>query len=564
MTSIKARAASITLSMDSAQTTARSYPPDPLPMASAQTADPSQLHLAFGHQEDPRDEPCLKGEHLTEDPLVVCVPNEPCAEGQHYDRLVGSCVQKRTDEEIVWEEPQSTGFGDVLSLVVWAALLFYLGRKLLRRWRRHHPAQTSNVVDPRRALRAGQVSGGDLGWGSKRTGFLVPRDALAHHIVMAGGTGSGKTNSAEALECGAATTYRPQIIHFDCKGSRDGMARFLALMRRTGYEQVRLFPVEAYDGWRGGSDPQRALLGRLVQVQEWSESYYAAGTKDLLQKVLSERVPSTSSEFVSQLDGLSASNGNAKLIAGAQARYRGFFNGLRRSLDGDWAFEDCDACYIQLEGFGLPSEAVALGRYLLEDLSHYLAERKPPQREVLLVLDEFSAISQGADAANLIERAREFGCGVILTTQSYAGLGAGAERVLDAARGALIVHSLANPEPFTQRAGTVMREMASLTAPARKTGFISGVVFGQNVDMPRTTTRLQEFPRIDPNEVRQLGRGEAFVVSGGRAQRVGFDRVGLDEDALSEARRLISRRSAFVASLETQAESQEPFVNLDF
>ena len=381
---------------------------------------------------------------------------------------------------------------------------------------------------------------------------------------MVGGTGSGKTNSAEVLEYGAATTYRPQIIHFDCKGSRDGMARFLALMRRAGYGQVRLFPVEAYDGWRGGNDPQRALLGRLVQVQDWSESFYAAGTKDLLQRVLGTRVPSGSTEFVAQLERLAATNGNAKLIAGAQARYRGFFNGLSGSLDGEWAFEDGDACYIQLEGFGLPSEAVALGRYLLEDLTHYLAERKPSDREVLLVLDEFSAISQGADAANLVERAREFGCGVILTTQSYAGLGAGAERVLDATRGALIVHSLANPEPFTQRAGTVMREMTSLTQPMRKTGLISGVVFGQRIDMPRTTTRLQEFPRIDPNEVRQLGRGEAFVVSGGRAQRVSFDRVELEQHAIASARHVISRRSAQPATRQRPREPKHADVNLDF
>ena len=531
-------------------------------MARAQALASTQLHLSFAG-------PCIKGEHLQRDPVPICVDRNPtvCPEGTYESLTTGTCVPKT---DLTYQPDAGVGIGDTIERVLLLLLFIVVGRKFRRRWLRGHPAPPRNVVDPHDAIPAGAVTQspssawGDLGWGSKRIGFVLPRDALGHHIVMAGGTGSGKTNSAEVLEYGAATTYRPQIIHFDCKGSRDGMARFLATMQRAGYEQVRLFPVEAYDGWRGGSDPQRALLGRLVQVQDWSESFYAAGTKDLLQRVLSGRVPSTSSEFVAQLERLTATNGNVKLIAGAQARYRGFFNGLKGSLDGEWAVEDCDACYIQLEGFGLPSEAVALGRYLLEDLTHYLAERKPSEREVLLVLEEFSAISQGADAANLIERAREFGCGVILTTQSYAGLGAGAERVLDAARGALIVHSLANPEPFTQRAGTVMRAMTSLTQPMRSTGFISGVVFGQKVDMPRTTTRLREFPRIDPNEVRQLARGEAFVVSGGRAQRVSFDRVGLDDDALSQARREISLRSASVACVETAKEAPLTTVDLDF
>lgn len=224
-------------------------------------------------------------------------------------------------------------------------------------------------------------------------------------------------------------------------------------------------------------------------------------------------------------------------------RYRGFFRSLGGALDGSWAFEDCDACYIQLQGFGLPSEAVALGRFLLEDLTHYLADRKTDDRPLLVVLDEFSAISTGADAANMVERAREFGAGVILTTQSYAGLGQGAERVLDAARGGLIIHSLANPEPFTKRAGTVWRQVQSITEPTQQPGVVSSILFNTKApEQPRKTTREQEFPRIDPNEVRQLPRGEAFVISGGRAQRVSFNRLELWDENIELARAEIERR----------------------
>jgi hypothetical protein len=142
----------------------------------------------------------------------------------------------------------------------------------------------------------------------------------------------------------------------------------------------------------------------------------------------------------------------------------------------------------------------------------------------------------------MVERAREFGGNVILTTQSYAGLGHGAERVLDAARGGLIIHSLANPEPFTKRAGTVWRNTVAVTEPQNQPGLISGVVFGQKPEMPRHTTRQEEFPRIDPNEVRQLPRGEAFVISGGRAQRVSFNRIELWDENIELARDTIERR----------------------
>ena len=475
-----------------------------------------------------------------------------CPVGKTFSWTQEACVKDRGLGSL--EVPFS--IGDAITALLFVLLILFVARKVGRLWGRVRPAPSS--LDPRDAIPAGRTGkDGDLGWNKRRT-FLVPRAALSHHIVMAGGTGSGKTNSAEVIEYGAVLTYRPQIIHFDCKGSRSGMTRFLALMTSAGYERVRLFPAEAYDGWRGDG---RALLARLVQVQDWSESYYAAGTKDLLQRTLSTRTPTTSDDFVAQLERLAATNGDAKLIAGAQARYRGFFNSLRGVLDGGWAFEDCDACYIQLEGFGLPSEANALGRYLLEDLTHYLSERKDPEREVLLVLDEFSAISHGADAANLIERAREFGCGVILTTQSYAGLGQGAERVLDAARGALIVHSLANPEPFTRRAGTVMKEMTSVTTPQNQPGLFTSILFGAKPETPRTTTRLQEFDRIDPNEVRQLGRGEAYVISGGRAQRVVLNHIDLSEDQLAHAQDLIARRRAVA---HAPKEPEQSNVNIDF
>jgi len=482
-------------------------------------------------KESGRDKACPEDQHLTKTTPVVCVPDK------------GSKDTAPPFPEFPFDVPSFA------AVIVGFALLLFLITKLpeILKRRRSHARIEGKAAEgiPAGALMVSPSLGeGDLGWGSGHHGFYVPPEAIGHHMIIAGGTGSGKSNSAELLEHGAAITYAPQIIHFDCKGSKEGMARFVALMTAAGIhpDRIRLFPAEPYDGWRGGSDPKRALMGRLTQVQDWGESFYEAGTKDLLQRVLYDAAPpSGSQEFLRRLEALPM-GANPKLIEGALLRYRGFFRSLDGALDGKWAFEDCDACYIQLEGFGLPSEAVALGRFLLEDLTHYLSDRKTHPRPVLVVLDEFSAISTGADAANMIERAREFGGNVILTTQSYAGLGQGAERVLDAARGGLIIHSLANPEPFTKRAGTVWRNTVAVTEPQNQPGFVSAVLFKQKIEMPRHTTRQEEFPRIDPNEVRQLARGEAFVISGGRAQRVSFNRIELQDEDIELARDLIEKR----------------------
>jgi hypothetical protein len=493
----------------------------------------SELTLAQKNQG--RDKACPQGEHLTKTAPVVCVPNKNAETREPGAPFPEFPIDVPTFAVMI--------FG--------LAVVVFLVAKLLGWWRGRRATPDAIEGQPASGLPAGALMNspslgwGDLHWGSPSLGFLVPQLAVGHHIIIGGGTGSGKSNSAEVLEHAAATTYRPQIIHFDCKGSRDGMARFVALMAAAGIapERVRLFPAEPYDGWRGGSDPERALFGRLVQVQDWSESFYEAATKDLLQRVLFDVAPpSGSAEFLTRLEKVPP-GANAKLTEGALTRYRGFFRSLKGSLDGSWAFEDCDACYIQLEGFGLPSEAVTIGRFLLEDLTHYLADRKTDKRPVLVVLDEFSAISTGADAANMVERAREFGAGVILTTQSYAGLGRNAERVLDAARGALIIHSVANPEPFTSRAGTVWRPVQAITEPTHQPGVISSILFNTKPpETPRKTTREQEFPRIDPNEVRQLPRGEAFVISGGRAQRVSFNRIELWNENIELARSEIDRR----------------------
>jgi hypothetical protein len=366
------------------------------------------------------------------------------------------------------------------------------------------------------------LGSGDLGW-TGSSGAVLPRDRLNLHVLVAGATGSGKSTTVDRIELEAVRTYRPQLIHFDCKGRRDGAARFLAIMLGAGYDQdeIRVAPVEPYDGWRGDA---RAHLNRLLAVQDFSESqpYYTAGTKDLLQQAIPDGpvLPRFADELIERLQR-ERGGIDPKVATGALGRYRGFFTSLNGLLDGSWAFDDVEACYVELPGMARREDAIAFGRYLLEDFMHYIAERKDPDREVLLVLDDFSAISTGDEAVNLIERAREFGVGVVLTTQSYSGLGPGRDRIMDACNGAFIVHRMSDPEPFVARAGTVWRETVAVSDLAHRPGVISSIIFKTSIpEGPRVTRRQQEFRRIDANEVRSLPPGDAFMIAEGRAQLV--------------------------------------------
>jgi hypothetical protein len=106
---------------------------------------------------------------------------------------------------------------------------------------------------------------------------------------------------------------------------------------------------------------------------------------------------------------------------GTLSRYRSFATAAGHHLSGSRAFEDTRASYLLLDGLALGDDTPRLARYLIEDFTHYCTSRKPPDRKVLLLVDEFSALRLG-NAAALFERLRSFNPGVVLAAQSIEGL----------------------------------------------------------------------------------------------------------------------------------------------
>jgi hypothetical protein len=130
--------------------------------------------------------------------------------------------------------------------------------------------------------------------------------------------------------------------------------------------------------------------------------------------------------------------------------------------------------------------------------------------DVLLVLDEFSAVQGGTDQAiHLAERLRDVGVPVVFGAQSPEGLGNERQqwRLLHTIGGGLVLHQLADPELLVGLAGTVRTpEQAWQLDPWGPAG--------------QARVHMTDRPRVDPNQVRQLHPGEAFLIQAGRAVKL--------------------------------------------
>jgi len=153
-------------------------------------------------------------------------------------------------------------------------------------------------------------------------------------------------------------------------------------------------------------------------------------------------------------------------------------------------------------------ETGKLARLLVEDFKQYLAGRNPDRRQVLLIIDEFSAIADGERIARMVEVVRSYGAAVVLAPQCYDGMGGpeASARILNAAH-TVILHAVPEPEPIVKAAGTRMATEWSLQHER-----------GLSTDVG--STRAQHQLRVDPNEVRRLPPGMGFVIGDCKGQKV--------------------------------------------
>jgi len=371
--------------------------------------------------------------------------------------------------------------------------------------------------------------GGDLAaWRAGRYVVLPPYAARLPRLVL-GRPGQGKSVylAREAFIAGAT---RRQLVALDGKGDDEFAAAVVDAYlagweldeHASGNPSVHLFPAEPLSAWQGSP---AEVVNKLLGCWAWSieAAYYREVCVLALRLACGQPGPPVASmgDLVARLDpaqlakawhGHPAEAGLVRTLkdklGDVQLRLANLAAAAGGLLDGERAIGEADLTVVSLPTMANRGDSEALFRILMADLGHWTASRKG-HRPAQVVVDEFSALDGGRDyAIDLFERGRGAGVPVVLSGQSYRSLGDEDQRDrLVSAADALVLFGSATPDELVKLAGTVLATEAVYTVD-------DGAWTG------RASVTHRHRARLDANVVRQLGVGEAVIVSRGRAERL--------------------------------------------
>jgi hypothetical protein len=431
-------------------------------------------------------------------------------------------------------------------------------RSVARATRRHHEP-TNPAHTPALGI---AYPGGDLyPWLRKRgriTEVVIPEREQRLAMAVLGIPGSGKTVTL-LRRVWIAARAGMRVVFVDCKGTDPGLAWQVTCAYRLANPGaiIGFWPTQALDCWRGDG---MAIANRLLAVEDWASEggglYYRRMATLALQIACTapSGPPRNSQDFLRRLDlkklqtlwrgdvtaqaDLEQLAADPQVLAGVRGRYSAFFRSLAGTADGCWGLEDVDLAVLTVPTIASRADADAAVRLILEDLGHFATKRKARVGDdVLLVLDEFSAVQGGTDQAiHLAERLRDVGVPVIFGAQSPEGLGDERQqwRLLHTVGGGLVLHQLADPDRVIQLAGTIrVAEQTWQLDPWGPAG--------------QARVHMEERPRVDPNQVRQLHPGEAFLIQAGRAVKLSVLQAPVPAQVQEEASAL---RAAALSAAE--------------
>ncbi|HEY3732836.1 MAG TPA: hypothetical protein VGL63_02870 [Streptosporangiaceae bacterium] len=377
---------------------------------------------------------------------------------------------------------------------------------------------------------------------------VLPYARLRSHQVVIGTTGTGKTTLLLRLWAGfmaaalrryaAGSGRRPLLVVLDCKGGADSRRvadRARRVLRDAGARSTAIWPDEAsLSIWALPPDRLITTLLDLIEHGAGSAAYYA----DVMEALVSLAVdappgpPAGTADFLARLDPawLAAAYGTgrhetelatvraaARQVADVALRFRALFRRLGPGLDGPGQFGDSDVWYCILEGTAEIAVAEAQARTLVDLLASYVTYGAGAQSlEVLLAVDEFSAVSRRLPVWQLYERARSLGLAVQVSAQSWPGLADNEDeryRIAASADGGIWLLRTPYPDPVVGLAG--QRKLIDTT---RK-------LLGTPLWGDEGSSRLRHAPVLDPDIVRSLGVGQAAYVYRGGVTYVQVKRV---------------------------------------
>ncbi len=382
--------------------------------------------------------------------------------------------------------------------------------------------------------------------------MVLPGERLRGHQIVVGSTGTGKTTlllrlwaaylAAGLTRHAARLAGAPLVVVLDCKGGADARRiadRARRVLRDAGARNVAIWPDETYLSlWEL---PASALISTLVDLIEHGTGGAAYYT-DVMDAVVALAVqapcgpPTSTAAFLARLDPgwlalayaaggfddqLALVRSAAHQVPDIALRFRTLFRRLGAGLDGSGSFASADAWYCILEGSTDVPVAEAQARALVDLLASYV---RTGERQVLLCVDEFSAVSRRLPIWELYERARSLGLTLQVSAQSWHGLASEQDdryRLAATAEGGIWLLRTPHPEPLIALAGQRKTVDSSRALTGRLRWGRSGM------------SRIEETPVADANRIRRLGTGQAAYLDRGGATFVHVKRLVASQAALA-------------------------------
>lgn len=241
-----------------------------------------------------------------------------------------------------------------------------------------------------------------------------------------------------------------KVIYFDALGQDDRAALFLVAMQQAGLREIRIFPHEPYDGWRG---PAPQVCQRLLQVSPFYRvPYHQHNAAVCLSAALAEGGVTSMRELLSRLARKPRRGDRTRvdepvLAAMRQVdftetllRFGALSTLLGTSCDGKWSFVDADAAYCSFNALAEPLSARAQASFLLADLASSLGGISR-SKGVLLLIRHPELLFEPEQLAPCLLGIEQLGGSVFLTARSPADLGKGAMRFFANAQTVLLHRS---------------------------------------------------------------------------------------------------------------------------
>jgi hypothetical protein len=411
-----------------------------------------------------------------------------------------------------------------------------------RQWRRQARAARARIGAPGYVpltMRGDRLVAGAViravGHQSSRVAAISYQRMRSHQLVV-GSPGTGKTTLLLRLWAAFMTIglrrhraglgAAPMLVVLDCKGGADSRMvadRFRRLMLDAG-ARVAVWPDEASVSlWQLPGHQLTTTLVDLIEHGAGAAAYYT----DVMDALIALAVeapcgpPRSAADLLARLEpgwlasayagsGTSADHaiiGSAsRHLADVALRFRTLFRRLGAGLDGPGSFSDADAWYCILEGTDQVRVAEAQARALVDLLASFTVHGQQV-REIVLAVDEFSAVSRRLPIWDLCDRARSLGLAVQVSAQSWEGLAATEYergRIAASAEGGIWLLRTPRPEPLASLAGT--REVLDTTRSLARFPFWRR----------QGHSRVREVPVVDRGIIRRLRVGQvAHIYAGG-------------------------------------------------